>query len=125
MFAVTIAFGNQSWRLLYKTEEAAQGAYAALTQPIDKTHDFNAQLRMAMVDDFGQKACFLLSAIIGAMLENLDESKLGTIEMGLHQQRTQAAFQARVENDPTIRAAAAMRQQGPSILIPMGNGRLS
>lgn len=123
MFALTIAFGPHSCRLLYKEEQHATAAFTSITQPVDKTQHFHAELRMTLNDDFGQKACFRLDAITGVMLENLDESKIANIEMGLHQKRTQMSFQQRAEADPTIRAA---RMSGsPPIITPMGNGRMS
>lgn len=122
MFAITIAFGAQSWRLLYKTQERAEAHFAEFEQPADKTTQFSASTHKVFIDDFGQRAVLKMDAVIGAMFENLEESKLGTIEMGLHQQRTQMSFQQRAESDPTIRSAAAMR--GPAVLTPMGgNGR--
>ena len=121
MFAITIAFGTQSWRLLYKTQEKAEEHYKIATSPVDKTQHFNVGTWLELIDDFGQRACVSLGAIAGVMLENLDESKVGNIEMGLHNQRTQVSFQQRAEQDPTIRAAAAVRSP---ILSPMGpNGR--
>lgn len=123
MFAVTVAFGPQSWRLLYKTQEAAERCWMQLTSPADRTQTFNGATHGSFQDDFGQRAYFKLADIAGVMLENLDESKLGSIEFGLHQQRTQVSFQQRAESDPTIRAAASMR--GPAILSPMSNGRTS
>lgn len=121
MFAITVAFGAQSWRLLYKTQERAEADWASLTAPTNKIDSFNGIEHASMQDDFGQRARIKLDAVAGLMFENLDESKLGTIEWGLHQQRTQMSFQQRAESDPTIRAAAAMR--GPAVISPMGNGR--
>ena len=123
MFAVTVAFGSISWRLLYKSEEKANEAFALISAPPDKTVDFNSKTSFVLVDDFGQKAFFHASTVMGGMLENLDESKIGAIEMGLHNKRTEVGFQQRAENDPTVRAAAAGR--GPGIIAPMGNGRFS
>lgn len=121
MFAITVAFGAQSWRLLYKTQEPAEAAWTLLSAPESKVDSFTVPICVSVVDDFGQRAHIKLNAIVGLMFENLDESKLGSVEWGLHQQRTQLSFQQRAENDPTIRAAAAMR--GPAVISPMGNGR--
>lgn len=122
MFAVSIAFGTHSWRMLFKDEEKANKAYELASQPATKTHEFSAPTAIALIDDFGQRATFRLDSVIGTMLENLDESKVANIEMALHQQRTQMSFQQRAEADPTIRAARA--SGGPAIISPMG-GRLS
>lgn len=116
MFAITVSHGVQAWRLLYKTEEKAEEIYNRLAVPIDKTMDFNVTTRIAAEDDFGQRATFKVADITGVMLENLDESKLANIEMGLHQQRTQVGFQQRAESDPTIRAASQRR--GPAVIDP-------
>jgi hypothetical protein len=122
MFAVTIVFGNTSWRLLYKDEKKAEEAYNFVKQPAHKTVSFNPDLRIELIDDFGQRAFFTTASINGGMLENLDESKLGAIEMALHQARTEIAGRQRAESDPTLRAASMNR--GPAIVSPMGpNGR--
>lgn len=118
MFAITVSHGVQAWRLLYKTEEKADAIYRHLTGPIDKTTSFNGEIYKSAADDFGQCAAFKLDAITGVMLENLDESKLANVELGLHQQRTQVAFQQRAESDPAIRAAS--RRQGPAVIDPTG-----
>ena len=120
MFSISIAFGNANWRLLFKTEEKAADAYTKLTSPADKTVHFNAAERADIVDDFGQRMSIPHGANAGIMLENMDESKLGTIEYGIHNARTNAAFQQRAQSDPTLRG---IRQgQGPGIISPMGNG---
>ena len=120
MFSISIAFGNANWRLLFKTEEKAEKAYSELTSPPDKTTHFNPEDRIACIDDFGQRIFLKPSAIQGLMFENLDESKLANIEYGLHNAKTQAAFQQRAQSDPTLRG---IRQaQGPGIISPMGNG---
>lgn len=124
MFAITVAHGVQSWRLLYKTEEKAADHFSDLTAPVDKTVGFSAATHKNFMDDFGQRAHFRLDAITGVMYENLDESKLANIELGLHQQRTQVGFQQRAESDPTIRAA--QRNRGPAVIDPTSfNGRMS
>lgn len=122
MFSVTIAFGATSWRLLFKDGDKAENTFSAITQPVDKTQHFHAEERITFIDDFGQKACFKRAAVDAVMLENMDESKLGAIELALHNARMQASGQQRAEADPTLRAA---RMTGAPILTPMGNGRMS
>lgn len=122
MFAVTVAFGNISWRLLYKSEEKALEHFTKVSCDPDVVHEFTKHSRIQLIDDFGQRAVFVHSAITGIMLENLDESKIGAIEMGLHNKRTEVGFQARAEQDPTVRAAGG---RSPAIINPMGNGRFS
>lgn len=122
MFSLSISFGpiGTTWRLLYKTEEKAFEHFAFANSPKDKTVDFNGDERIRLEDDFGQIASFKRDALHGIMLENLDQSKLGNIEMALHNAHVQAEGQSRAENDPALRS----RVRGPSVISPIGgNGR--
>lgn len=122
MFSVTIAFGATSWRLLFKDGDKAEQCYMQASNGVDKTQQFNDATHVSFIDDFGQKACFKRAAVDAVMLENMDESKLGAIELALHNARMQASGQQRAEADPTLRAS---RMTGAPILTPMGNGRMS
>lgn len=113
MYALTICFGpvGTSWRLLYKTKEQA-------------THAFNNGTIgdcFEVTDDFGQVCRVEEKNIHGRMLEDLDESKIGNVEMALHGARTQASAQRQAEADPALRTARMA--QSPAMLNPMGNGR--
>ncbi len=119
MFSLSIAFGNVNWRLLFNTEEKANAAYAALHAPPNKTVDFNAADRIELIDDFDQRISLSRSAGYGIMLENFDKAKLAAIEFGMHNARTQAGFQARAQADHSL------RQRGPAVLAPMGNGQFN
>jgi len=122
MFSLTIVFGSTSWRLLYKDEKKAEEHYSFAKAPIANLTEFNPSERFELTDEFGQRATFRRSDIMAVMFENLDESKLGTIEYALHQMRTQVSGQQRAEHDPTLRAAR--RGTSPSIVSPMGpNGQ--
>lgn len=118
MFAITVSHGVQAWRLLYKTQEKAAQHFSDLSAPAAKTHEFNPPLYRNFIDDFGQTACFRVDAITGIMLEDLDQSKFGNIEMGLHQARTQVGFNQRQQSDPSLRAANAVRS--PAMIDPTG-----
>lgn len=109
MFALTISFGPQGtmWRLLYKTEETAQRAYA-VTERVPNPY---------LEDDFGQKL-HVHGQVHGIMLEDMEQSKLANIEMALHNARTQAGAQTRAANDPILKSAQMTR--GPAMLSPMG-----
>ena len=114
MHVITVAFGEAPamWQFVFKTEEAATGAWQQLG---NKTE-------VVIVDDFGQTGNFDSKHINGRMLENLDISKHAHIARSLHQQRLQAEFQKAAESDPVIRTA----MRGPAVLSPMGmpfNGR--
>jgi len=112
MFSLSIVFGNVSWRFLFRDEDKANNAVALLsTHP---TQD------LIIHDDFGQKATIKAPAILGWMLENLDETQLVLVEDALHKARAQKKFNARVESDPALR----MQQMRAPVLTPsFGNGR--
>ena len=118
MFSLTIAFGNTNWRLLYKTEEKANEHYMLARAP-DKTAHFNPEGHFELTDDFGQRACINRASINGVMLENLDQSRVGNIEFGMHNARTQIALQKRLQAEPGMRGPM---MGGPGIVNPMANG---
>lgn len=120
MFSLSIAFGNTNWRLLYHTEEKAKAAYDALHAAPDKTKEFSIAERVELVDDFEQRVSLSRSTGYGVMLENFDKAKLAAIEFGMHNARTQAAFQTRAQADPSLRT-----QRGPAIYSPLPNGNLN
>lgn len=117
MFSLTICLGAASWRLIYKTEDKAAQHYATARAP-DRTVDFNPNEHFELEDDFGQRACFRRSAIVAVMLENLMQSRAGSIEFGMHNAYTQRDLQKRMQADPSFRSPMS----GPAMLNPMGNG---
>lgn len=121
MFAVTVAFNNMAWRLLYKDEDKAKGAFELIMSPVDKMTQFNPTECLMFTDDFGQRAFFRRSAIGAAMFENLDESKVASIEMAIHNAHTEAGARQRAESDPTLRAARVVNNR-PGVISPMGPG---
>jgi hypothetical protein len=114
MFSLTIAFGETPamWRLLFKTEEAAQKSYLALRN--------NQNTDIGLLDDFGQRCFVKPASLIAIMLEDLDQSRLAGVEMMLHNARTQAQAQTQARSEPALRSAG----QGPSVFVPQGNGRM-
>lgn len=119
MHALSIVIGLASWRLLYKTPEKAEEHFNFTTP--DKTHEFNPTEWIQLIDDFGQRAKLRRDQISAVMLEDLNESKLGTIEYNIHSQLVQREFQKRAESDPRLRAPHV---NSPSIISPMpGNGQ--
>ena len=105
MFAISIAFGTgaQMWCYLFKTEEKAREAYAAMLsfEPI-----------VNIADDFGQQATFKRESLVALQIENLEESANAAIERHLHTLRMQVRGQTAVDGDPKLRAAAMLRGQG-------------
>ena len=71
--------------------------------------------RIELIDDFEQRVSLSRAANYGVMLENFDKAKLAAVEFGMHNARTQAAFQTRAQADPSLRT-----QRGPAVLTPMG-----
>ena len=122
MFAVSICFGVTCWRLLYKTEEKAVEHFNFANDAMhgDKTREFNILEQIKLEDDFGQICSLRSKEINGIMLENMDESQLGSIEMALHNARTQTTAQRQAETDPVLRAARSVAS--PAIISPMGMG---
>jgi len=116
MYSLTIAFGETpaTWRLLFKTEEAAISTYNAVLKSPE------IQEGVSVTDDFGQSCYISPAAILALMLEDLDRSKLAGVEMMLHNARTQADANVRARNEPSLRQAA----QGPSVFVP-NNGRMN
>lgn len=115
MHSLSIALGNVSWRLLFKTKESIQIAVDTCrtgTTAIDIT------------DDFGQQCFAVRKAIHGMLIEDMDLSKLGTIEVALHGARTNVDANHRAQTDPALRASRLTG--GPAMIQPgIGNGRFS
>ena len=121
MFSLTISFGPgpTMWTLMWRDKEKAEAAWNALA--LAKAGGTTV---LTIADEFGQEAAIETEAIVGVMLEDMDQSKLAHIERALHQARTQAKGQEMAAADTTLRAAAARHAGGPSILTPgiPGNG---
>jgi hypothetical protein len=118
MHQLTVTFGpaGTTWAFLYKDGDIAHKAAEQLALPQESIY---------IADDFGQRANIKYREIWGFMVEDLELSKLGHIERGLHQARTQAKAQQMAQADPVIKAAAMGRGSGLATLNPMGNERFS
>jgi hypothetical protein len=124
MYALTIALGGtaMAWKFLFKTQEAADSAYAAATNSVGHPHTLSAPLPTFEVrDDFGQSAKF--TGNVSVLLENLDESRVAHVENALHEMRTRAAIQQRAQGDSSLRFAMNNGPGGPAVISPMG-GRM-
>lgn len=126
MHSITIVFGptGTSWRFLFKSAARAETTYSnimAITAHPDVPLRTD-ESRLGIVDDFGQRGIIPVDQFVGAMLEDLDQTKLAAIEMSVHNGRAQADAEQAMRADPKIMASARGRQGGPPILAPMGNG---
>ena len=113
MFALNIALGNNSWRLLFRDGEEA-------TSIFEKISKRPAQGSITIEDDYGQTFFTRDPKSIHILFEDMDKTKLAQVEMALHNARTQALATKTAQADPGLRAAAAM--QGPRMLDPSLNG---
>jgi hypothetical protein len=132
MHSLTIAFGEgqiMCWRLMFTSEENALRAWSifngAPTQlplaPVKlDTSDAARSMEWhrnptpsqdvaTITDDYGQTCAVKLSDIKGLMLEDMDRSQLGDIEMRLHGARTQAKAQTRAQSDPSLRGGGVVQ----------------
>lgn len=108
MFSLSISLGPTPivWRLLFKTKEAAESAWATTLNPGFTIHD-----------DFGQRVhCTHMAYAVN--MEDLDETRLAHIEHTLHEMRTRASIQTRMQGDPVLRTSN-MGQNSPAMLSPM------
>jgi hypothetical protein len=123
MYSLTIAFGETPamWRLLFKTEEAAQKAVATLEQIIQNPHPENVA---EMMDDFGQLCAIKWNGILGWMLEDLDQSKQAGVEMQIHNWKMQAEAQTKGAAMAELRPLRG-GGQSPAVFVPGMNGRMS
>lgn len=109
MWTLTVAVGNIPWALMFKTREAANDSFAVVTAYQDADIE----------DDFGQRLRVRAGSVLGAVLEDMDKSKIAHIERALHHARMQHEGQKMAQADATLR----MGQAGPAILTPgFGNG---
>lgn len=125
MYSLSIVLGSMSWRLLYTKEENARRDFQLVQSAIsrDKTMQFSAHDKIDLTDDYGQEMTANARSLHGAMLEDLDKTKVGNVEFALHGARANVDAQKRAESDPVLRSSRTM-QHAP-IISPMGNGRLS
>ncbi len=114
MFSLSIALGNTSWRLLFKTEEKALAAYELIGNPIIEN--------LIIADDFGQTATCKVANVHGFLIEDMDKTQLAHVELALYQARGNVRAQNAAQTDPTLKAARFA--QSPSMISQMGNGMM-
>lgn len=59
-----------------------------------------------------------MSSIHAVMLEDMQQSKLASVAMALHEARVRNEAMKAAQTDPQLRAA--QMNQGPSVITPMG-----
>lgn len=116
MFTISIAFRTAPtpWRLIFKTKEAGEKAWAETTQE-----------KFAIKDDYGQILEGCNADIAAKLFEDATESAQAAIELTLNNWRVEAEARKRAETDPRLRIArnpAAMLQPMPG--LPQGNSRI-
>lgn len=124
MFSITITFGASPvpWTLLYKTKETFDAAREKCRAT--KATSFEGD-ELQLADDFGQECQVKRASIHGVLCEDLEQSKLATVERGLHQVRTQIAADKAGMAAPDIAAHMRTRQMGrggPAMLDLGPNG---
>ena len=114
MYSLTIHFGPNAvcWQFLFKEDKRAKAAYEQISEAL------KTGLMTRVEDDFGQIGT--MGSISGYLLEDLDLVEEAQIQRSLVNARAQAKLNSRASQDPTLRAAQAMR--GPAMIQPMGRG---
>jgi len=111
MFSITVFHGPHPLVFLFKTKETFEA------------QRFNPRLKWwSITDDFGQHGDFNTLLITGVCSEDMEQSKLATIERSLHVARIQAQTDTRGRADPALQHL--YRGSGPAMIAPAGlNGR--
>ena len=119
MYSLTIHFGPSAmvWQFLFKEEKKPGEAYNAFV-----TTQVEGGKGGVLIgsDDFGQSYAIPFNEISGMLIEDLDLVEEAQIQRSLVNARAQAKLNSRASQDPTLRAAQAMR--GPAMIQPMGRG---
>jgi len=112
MFSITVFHGPaQPLIFLFRNKETFEAAH------------FNPRFKWwSVIDDFGQRGDFQ-TAMVSVFSEDMEQSKLATIERSLHVARIQASVNSRAMADPVLKTM--MGGGGPAMISPAGlNGRL-
>ncbi len=125
MFTITVVFGNASASLMYRDRDKAAAIWAVLSKKTVDTYPMMTSGEMVIADEFGREIYLPPNMLYGAIFEDMNSSTEATIEVSMHNARTQVKAQKRASSDPELRAA--QMGHGPSVLTPMGgmNGRFS
>lgn len=116
MFSITVALANTQiiWTFMYKTKESADTGW---------NKRFNTGSFFTFADDFGQSAEISAENYGGALMEDLDQSKMAHIERAMHTERVKIQAQNAAQSDQVIKNAMRAAQRGPAIFDPtMQNG---
>lgn len=105
MYSLSIAVTGvaQPWRLLFKTEAAAELA-------IEYLNDRSADITAKIIDDFGQIA--VIHRYAGYLYEDMEASKHAAIELMLYNHRLQMEAQRK----------AQQTANGPAVITPNMTG---
>lgn len=112
MFSITVFHGPaQPLVFLFKTKEAFNAA------------QLNTRYKWwSITDDFGNHGDFQVSMVSSVLAEDMEQSKLATIERSLHVARIQSAVNSRAMADPALKTM--LGGGGPAMIAPAGlNGR--
>ena len=122
MFSLSIALKDNPavWMLLFKTKETADKAYTKLVPEVNTLlHGQPGQRPVGLLeDDFGQHV--IVTEFSGAIMEDMEQSKLAHIERALHMARTKAKADQIASSDPALRTAAMT--QSPAVFSPLNGG---
>ena len=114
MYLISVVVGRAQplvWGLLFRDERKALDALTSLRAVGD----------IDVADDHGQRLVAKGGDIGPIMFENMDESKVASIERTVHEQRIRSQVVSRMRAEPGLQNLA---MGGPAMLSPMGmNGR--
>ncbi len=115
MYLISVVVGRAQplvWGLLFRDEKKALDALTSLRAVGD----------IDVADEHGQRLIAKGGDIGPVMFENMDESKMASIERTVHDQKIRAAVVNRMRTEPGLQNLAL--GGGPAMLSPMGmNGR--
>ena len=111
MHSITIALRENPsvWTLLFNNKESAEAAWKLLNDPVTE-----------ITDDYGQTILLEANTVAGALMEDMEMSKLAHIARALHNAKTNAAAHQRAQADPVLRTS--MMTHGPAVLSSAVNG---
>ena len=122
MFSLSIALKDNPavWMLLFKTKQTADAAYTKLVPEVNTLlHGQPGQHPVVLLeDDFGQRA--IVTEFSGAIIEDLEQSKLAHIERALHDARTRVKANQMASADPALKTASMT--QSPAVFSPLNGG---
>ena len=101
---------------MFQSKDAAEAAFERIrNMPTHSNHLVSPPAPTIVADDFGQKLC--LAQYSAMLLEDLNQTKLGHTEFALHEAKTRAGINSRMQTDPVLKQAAL--NGGPPMLHQM------